>query len=171
MEPVRGGALVNLPDKAKSVLETLNGGSIASYAIRYAAGFEGMFMTLSGMSNMEQMNDNLSYMKDFVPLNEKEHRAVETVCAILKNEDAIPCTACSYCVAGCPMNIAIPDLFSCYNSKKQHEDYNGGWYYYLYTLDKGKAKDCIGCGACEEICPQKINIREQLKAVSEIFDK
>lgn len=171
MEPVRGGALVNLPDKAKSVLEALEGGSIASYAIRYAAGFEGMFMTLSGMSNMEQMNDNLSYMKNFVPLNEREHKAVSTVCAILKNEDAIPCTACSYCVDGCPMNIAIPDLFSCYNSKKQHEDYNGGWYYYLYTLDKGKAKDCIGCGACEEICPQKINIREQLKAVSEIFDK
>lgn len=171
MEPVRGGALVNLPEQAERILTSLNNGSVASYAIRFAAGFEGIFMTLSGMSNMEQMKDNLSYMKEFVPLNEKELKAVETVCAILKEEDVIPCTACSYCVAGCPMNIAIPDLFSCYNSKKQHEDYNGGWYYYLYTLDKGKAKDCIGCGACEDICPQGINIREQLVNISEMFDK
>lgn len=171
MEPVRGGALVNLPEQAERILTSLNNGSVASYAIRFAAGFEGIFMTLSGMSNMEQMKDNLSYMKEFVPLNEKELKAVETVCAILKEEDVIPCTACSYCVAGCPVNIAIPDLFSCYNSKKQHEDYNGGWYYYLYTLDKGKAKDCIGCGACEDICPQGINIREQLVNISEMFDK
>ncbi len=171
MEPVRGGALVNLPKTAKDVLDSLNGGSAASYAIRYAAGFEGIFMTLSGMSNIEQMEDNLSYMKDFSPLNEAEHKAVQEVCAILKNEDVIPCTACSYCVEGCPANIVIPDIFSCYNSKKQYEDYNHSWYYYLYTLEKGKAKDCIKCGACEEICPQKIKIRDHLKIISKEFDK
>lgn len=171
MEPVRGGALVNLPEKAKNILTSLNGGSVASYAIRYAASFEGMFMVLSGMSNMEQMNDNLSYMKDFVPFNEKEYKAVETVCAVMKDEDLIPCTACSYCVEGCPMNIPIPDLFSCYNSKKQYKGFNGGWYYGVFTQEKGKASDCIKCGACEDICPQNLNIRELLDTVSAEFDK
>ena len=94
MEPVKGGSLVNLPDDAKAVLDALHGGSPASYAIRFAAGFPGMMMVLSGMSNMEQMKDNLSYMRDFKPLNETELAAVKKVQEIFHSKDLIPCTAC-----------------------------------------------------------------------------
>jgi hypothetical protein len=101
MEPVKGGSLVNLPQEAKDVFDEVgNGLSYASYAIRFAAGFEQNMMVLSGMSNLEQMQDNLSYMKDFKPLNDKEQMAVDKVCEIFRNLGAIPCTACRYCTDG-----------------------------------------------------------------------
>jgi len=99
MEPVKGGTLVNLPADAQKILTDLHGGSPASYAIRFAAGFEGIFMVLSGMSNMEQLNDNLSYMKDFKPLDETEKEAVNRVCSVIRSMHLIPCTACRYCQA------------------------------------------------------------------------
>ena len=111
MEPVKGGNLVNLPEAAKAVLDDLHGGSPASYAIRFAAGFPGMMMVLSGMSDLEQMQDNLSYMQDFKPLDEVELSAVGRVQEIFKGMNLIPCTACRYCTDGCPKQIAIPDLF------------------------------------------------------------
>ncbi len=122
MEPVKGGTLVNLPSDAKEVLDALNGGSYASYAIRFAAGFDGIFMVLSGMSNIEQMTDNLSFMKDFKPLNADERKAVEKVCEIIHSKHLIPCTACRYCTDGCPKHIAIPDLFACMNAKQIYKD-------------------------------------------------
>ena len=105
MEPVKGGNLVNLPEDAKAVLEALHGGSPASYAIRFAAGFPGMMMVLSGMSNMEQVRDNLAFMKDFQPLNERELAAIEKVQEIFHSKHLIPCTACRYCTSGCLMII------------------------------------------------------------------
>lgn len=172
MEPVKGGSLVNLPAKAKKILDSLGGGSPASYAIRYAAGKEGVFMTLSGMSDMEQMKDNLSFMRDFKPLDEAEKEAVEKANGILKGKKVIPCTACRYCVDGCPKKISIPDLFSCFNAKKLHRDWNSTFYYNtVHTLDKGRASDCIECGKCEEICPQKLKIRTLLKDVAKRFEK
>ena len=117
MEPVKGGSLVNLPDDAKAVLDALHGGSPASYAIRFAAGFPGMLMVLSGMSSMEQMQDNLSYMKDFTPLNDAERTAVSKVVEIFRKQDLIPCTSCRYCTDGCPKHISIPDLFAIMNTK------------------------------------------------------
>ncbi|MBR4072581.1 MAG: aldo/keto reductase, partial [Clostridia bacterium] len=170
MEPVKGGSLVNLPAEARKILEDLNGGSVASYAIRFAASFEGIFMVLSGMGNMEMMLDNISYMKDFKPLNEVEIAAIDKVVSILKNKDLIPCTACRYCVDGCPANISIPDLFSCVNGKKIWENWDAEQHYSEYTKNGGKAKDCIACGKCEEICPQHLEIRELLKNVSKEFD-
>ena len=116
MEPVKGGSLVNLPDDAKKIFDDLHGGSPASYAIRFAAGFPGMMMVLSGMSSLEQMKDNLSYMKDFQPLNDAEMAAVHQVVEEFRKMNLIPCTVCRYCVEGCPRHIAIPDLFAIFNT-------------------------------------------------------
>ena len=171
MEPVKGGNLVNLPEEAKKILEDLHGGSPASYAIRFAAGFEGIMMVLSGMSNLEQMQDNLSYMKDFVPLSEKEMDAIRGVRKVFASMQLIPCTACRYCTDGCPKKISIPDLFACMNAKKIYHDWNASFYYGLHTKNGGKASDCIGCGRCEKSCPQHLPIRKLLKDVTKEFAK
>ena len=161
MEPVKGGSLVNLPATAQKVLDNLNGGSNASYAIRFAAGFEGMMMVLSGMSNLEQMEDNLSFMENFQPLNETEQEAVSKVTAIFRNQGLIPCTACRYCTEVCPQEIAIPELFAALNAKKQEGAEA------VYPEGTTPASECIKCGACEKICPQNLNIRELLVVAAE----
>lgn len=171
MEPVKGGTLVNLPPEAKTILDELNGGSPASYAIRFAASFEGIRMVLSGMSNMEQMQDNLSTMKDFKPLDEREMEAIGKVRGIFRSMHLIPCTACRYCVAGCPKNILIPELFGAMNAKKAYNDWNSDWYYMVHTQNNGKASDCIKCGKCEKACPQHLKIRDLLETGAEAFDK
>lgn len=172
MEPVKGGSLVNLPEKAKKVLDDLHGGSPASYAIRFAAGFPGMMMVLSGMSNMEQMKDNLSYMRDFKPLNETELAAVKKVQEIFHKMNMIPCTACRYCVEGCPKQISIPDLFAIMNIKQLHHDWNADYYYEeVHTAPGRRASDCLKCGKCEKICPQHLPIRKLLEEVAKEFDK
>ncbi len=167
MEPVRGGELANLPEDAKAHLDALGGGSPASYAIRFAASLDGVHMVLSGMSNQEQMLDNLSYMKDFVPLDKRERDAVECVASVLRSKKLIQCTSCRYCIDGCPKNIPIPDLFACMNL---HQTEGGGEKaYQLHTEKGGKAGDCIKCGLCEKTCPQHLNIRELLVDVKYTF--
>lgn len=170
MEPVKGGGLVNLPEEAEAIFANLGGGSPASYAIRYAASFPGVEMVLSGMSTLEQMQDNISYMKEFRPLSETEYAAIEQVREILKRENTIPCTACRYCVAGCPKRILIPDLFSCLNTKRKYQDWGSDYYYGVHTKDHGKASDCIRCGKCERICPQHLKITELMQQVREAFE-
>ena len=172
MEPVKGGSLVNLPEEAKKVLDDLHGGSPASYAIRFAAGFPGMMMVLSVMSNMEQMKDNLSYMRDFKPLNETELAAVNKVQEIFHKMNMIPCTACRYCVEGCPKQISIPDLFAIMNIKQLHHDWNADYYYEeVHTAPGRRASDCLKCGKCEKICPQHLPIRKLLEEIAKEFDK
>ena len=172
MEPVKGGSLVNLPDDAKKVLDDLHGGSPASYAIRFAASFPGMMMVLSGMSNLEQMQDNLSYMRDFKPLNETELAAVKKVQEIFHKMNMIPCTACRYCVEGCPKQISIPDLFAIMNIKQLHHDWNADYYYEeVHTAPGRRASDCLKCGKCEKICPQHLPIRKLLEEIAKEFDK
>ena len=131
MEPVKGGSLVNLPAKADRILRGLNGGSNASYALRFAASFPNMAMVLSGMSNMEQMEDNLSAMRDFVPLSEAEKEAVQKVCDIFRGLNLVPCTGCRYCVeeSQCPRGIRIPDMFSSLNAHEAFHNWNTGYYY------------------------------------------
>ena len=168
MEPVKGGALANLPEEAGKLLDALNDGSHASYAIRYAASQEGVLTVLSGMSTLEQVQDNIGYMADFQPLNEAELAAVEQVRQVILSQETIGCTACRYCMDVCPQQIPIPEIFNVYNRKQKFLDPN--WRYSSVTKDKKKASDCVGCGACEEACPQKLEIRALLKKAVEIFE-
>ena len=171
MEPVKGGRLVDLPESAQRIFDELHGGSNASYAIRFAAGFEGVMVVLSGMGSMAMMNDNVSFMKDFQPLSEREMAAVRTVCGIIREQDVVPCTACRYCVDQCPQGIVIPDLFACLNAKKTFHDEIAPYFYEnVHTVGSGKASDCIRCGACEQICPQHLPIRDLLVTVAEEFE-
>ena len=171
MEPVKGGTLVKLPEKAKAILERLQGGSIASYAIRFAASFDNVRMVLSGMSNMEQVEDNIRTMRDFKPLDDREKSAIEEVRAVFRALHVIPCTACRYCVDGCPKHILIPELFGDLNAKQVYQDWNSDWHYSVHTEKNGKASDCIQCGQCEKACPQHLEIRKLLKTVANVFEK
>ena len=178
MEPVKGGSLVNLPEKPAAVMDELRKStgsdySNANYAIRFAASFEGMEMILSGMSNMEQMMDNIRAMKDFKPLSDEEMEGIKRVSDAFNAIDMIPCTGCRYCVEEnhCPMDILIPDMFACLNKKKTFNDWNQDMYYSgVLTSSNGRASDCVGCGMCESVCPQHLPIRELLVRVAGQFE-
>lgn len=163
MEPVKGGALADLPPAAEKVLADLNGGSPASYAIRFVAGHPEVFMTLSGMSSSEQMEDNLSFMKDFEPLSQAEEEAVGKVRDIFNEADLIGCTGCSYCTAGCPQQIAIPQVFRAENSKRRYLNSQAKMRWDAALKEHGDPADCIQCGQCEHICPQNLPIIELLQ--------
>ncbi len=173
MEPVKGGSLVNLPEDAQRVLDDLHGGSNASYALRFAAGFENMMMVLSGMSTVEQIRENVGFMAEPVSLNEEEQEAIRRVREVFSSLNMIPCTACHYCVLDndCPKNIPIPELFSCYNLKTTFHSWNQDYYYTIQTRDRGKASECLKCGKCERICPQHLEIRKLLVQVAQEFEK
>ena len=165
MEPVKGGSLANPIPKAKAIFDAANpDASHASWAVRYAASFDGIITVLSGMSNLEQMDDNLSYMKNFKPLNEEEQEIIHKVQEAMNEDQSIPCTACHYCTDGCPMNIPIPEIFTVQNNTAIYPSWDKGKNSYLIaTAGKGKASDCIGCGQCESSCPQQLSIIELLK--------
>ncbi|SFC88259.1 aldo/keto reductase [Butyrivibrio sp. YAB3001] len=175
MEPVKGGSLIKLPDEAQKVFDSMeNKLSNAGYAIRFAANQEGIRLVLSGMSDMAQMKDNVSFMKDFKPLTEDEKIAIAKVTAIYKGMDIIPCTSCHYCVEEnhCPMNISIPELFACLNTKKVFNDWNQNDYYNeIVNKSGGSASSCVECGGCENVCPQHLEIRSLLKDVAAEFEK
>ncbi|MPN24351.1 hypothetical protein SDC9_171749 [bioreactor metagenome] len=172
MEPVKGGALAKVPETADQLLKSCHPDwSPASWAIRFAASLDNVFMVLSGMGSFEQMVDNTGYMQNFEPLNAAEIQILEQVAEIIKNNIAIPCTACQYCVDGCPSNIPIPKYFALFNNQHQFGLVPSYRTYYMNMIQTyGRAADCIGCGQCEQHCPQHIEIIEQLKEVSRIFD-
>lgn len=176
MEPVKGGTLAKVPEEVENVFKSYDPNqSIPSYAIRFAAGLDNVMMVLSGMSNMEQVLDNTSYMADFKPLTEKEHEVIQQAVEVINANIVIPCTGCSYCTDGCPMQIAIPRYFSLYNADMQEIKEKGwtpqGEYYANLTKTFGKASECIGCGQCESVCPQHLPIIEHLQEVAAHFEK
>lgn len=160
MEPVKGGALANPIPKVQEIFKAAAPDmSFASWAIRYAASLDGIITVLSGMSNLEQMKDNLSYMKQFQPLSAAEQEVIKKAQIALTEDKSIACTACHYCTGGCPMNIPIPEIFAIRNDALANQPWDGGKRgYSIATANKGKASDCIQCGQCESACPQHLPI-------------
>lgn len=173
MEPVRGGALASVPADAEAVMKAREPElSVPSWAIRFAASLDGVIMVLSGMSTMEQLEDNTSYMEDFKPLDEADQEVIEKVTQIIRSTIAIPCTACGYCVDGCPQNIPIPRYFALYNQMEQTRDKGTQKEAYQAMVKEGHgaASQCVECLQCEEHCPQHIAITEWLKKTAKVFE-
>ncbi len=173
MEPVKGGALVKIPEKALKCFTAAEPEmSAASWAIRYCASLDGIVTVLSGMSTFEQLNDNLGFMREFKPMTEGEYNVLNSAIEIIRETKAVPCTGCRYCADDCPCNIPIPEIFSLINDMKRFsasvESYK--WRYEYATAGKGKASDCIECGMCESLCPQHISIPEEIKKAAEMFE-
>ncbi len=174
MEPVKGGTLADVPAEVRESFAAYHPDlSVPSWAIRFVASLDNVAMVLSGMSNMEQLMDNISYMKEFVPMNAEETELVHKAAEMIKDSIAIPCTGCSYCTEGCPMQIAIPDLFRVYNKSKRGEitDVEANEEYRQLTESGGKARECLACGQCQVACPQHLEIINYLKDVAKCMEK
>lgn len=176
MEPVKGGTLANLPEEATKLLKSYNSTlSIPSWAIRFAASLDGVMMVLSGMSNYEQMKDNLSYMTEFKPLNNEELDLLFKSVEIINESIKIKCTACGYCVEKCPKKINIPKYFNLYNLATRNFNKDHSKYIQEYNevvdLGHGKASECIHCYQCEKMCPQHLPITKHLEDIAKIFEK
>ena len=181
MEPVKGGTLAEIPAGAKAILDACTPGmSPASWAIRWVASLPGVILVLSGMSTLEQVENNLSFMEDFRPLSEAEQEAIRKVTPLVRAGQIIPCTACSYCVDGCPQNIPIPEIFRVCNADYRHaagnadEAADGTNSAYVRYADavrgRGSAASCLACGRCEAVCPQQIEIIKELKKAANMFE-
>lgn len=173
MEPVKGGTLAAPPEEARAILAAAGAGSPASFALRFAAGLPGVEMVLSGMGTMEMVEDNVGTFSPLAPLSEAELTAVRRATQVILGKNPIGCTSCRYCVDGCPANISIPDLLACLNAKRGYGDTGAAFYYgSVHTAGgRGKASDCLGCGACEAICPQHLPIRELLAETAAEFER
>lgn len=175
MEPVKGGTLAKVPETVEKMFKEYHPDmSVPSWAIRFAASHKNVKMVLSGMSNMEQLLDNIGYMENFQPMNLEEFQIINRAVQEINSSIVIPCTGCSYCTDGCPMHIAIPKYFSLYNGDKQEVKEKGwtpnGEYYNRLTQNFGKASECIACGQCEGVCPQHLPIIDYLKDVASHFE-
>ncbi|MCH5147011.1 MAG: aldo/keto reductase [Clostridiales bacterium] len=173
MEPVKGGALAKVPEAVTTMFKNHRPDmSVASWAVRFAASPENILTVLSGMSDMEQVDDNTAYMQDFKPLDSEEQALVALATNVINDSTVIPCTACRYCVDGCPKKIAIPDFFTLFNEHKRVNGMSDAPYYYnnVYGARGGKPSECVQCGKCEKICPQHLQIRNHLKEVTAAFE-
>lgn len=168
MEPLRGGLLANPPDEVKKVFDESDcNGSYASWALKFAADCDNVCMVLSGMNAPEQLFDNISSLKDFKGLSEEERNTIDEASKVLASIPVIPCTSCDYCTEVCPMDIGISGTFTADNLLTLYHDRNFSLSQISWLVDmheRKRADQCIGCGACESVCPQHIKIVELLKA-------
>lgn len=170
MEPCKGGSLSNPTEEARKLLEGMHPDwSMAAWAMRFVQSLEHVEVVLSGMNEIEQIEDNL---RDIAPLNSDELNALKKAAEIIRQNTAVGCTGCGYCVDGCPQKIAIPKYFALYNdyARSPKEVWKMGHAYEAIAAANGKAGDCIGCGQCESACPQKLEIIENLKKTAEVFE-
>jgi len=172
MEPAKGGKLANLDDDCAKILRDLRPDkSIASWAFRYVGSLPGIATILSGMSSPEQMADNMNTFKDFEPLSDEELAAIEKVKEEMFRVEQAGCTACKYCVDGCPMGISIPDVISAINTKRKFPGDMRPQFFYNGLVDRySHASDCIACGQCESVCPQHLPIIDLMKEAVEKFE-
>jgi len=172
MEPVKGGLLSSSLSPINALLKNAKpNASVASWAVRFAASLEGVVVMLSGMSNMEQMVDNISTINNLEPLTENETDNITQAINILNNIQKVPCTSCNYCVEGCPRNIMIPNLLNLYNDYLVFEDVSSSTLMYKMITEGGNtASVCICCHNCEERCPQHIGIADIMSSISTLFD-
>lgn len=173
MEPIKGGTLATLQPELEYMLKKLRpDSSIASWALRFVAAKEGIMTVLSGMSSIEQMEDNLKTMTNFEPLSKEESDCLNLVTEKLLSAPTVPCTGCGYCVDGCPQEIRIPDVIRALNTIKTYgEDNRPRVFYRGITKDGHKASICIECGQCESVCPQHLEIIKVLSEATDVFDK
>lgn len=174
MEPVKGGTLAKLTPELEAKFKAVRpDSSAASWALRFVASLPGVMTILSGMSTPDQMADNIQTITHFEPLSDAEKAVVEEVRTIMMNVPQIGCTACRYCTDGCPMNIAIPDVFKAVNTRRLYnEEFRPkNFYDGLVNQGHGRAADCVECGQCEGVCPQHLPIIDLLKDASGMFDK
>lgn len=173
MEPVKGGLLAKPPKEVENILKSANkDASPASWAIRFAAGLDGIITVLSGMSNIEQMKDNLSFMGDFKPLSEEEEKTLKEAKDKLESLPIIPCTNCNYCAKVCPNDIGISGTINALNLYNLYDNFDlavdqENWLVGMHG--KKGAKNCSSCGECEEACPQHLEIIEELKNAVDVF--
>lgn len=170
MEPVKGGSLVKLPEQALDILRAQDAQATpASWALRFAASLPGVFMVLSGMSTLDQVQDNVRTMAAAAPLTEVEQAAVSRVREVLDGMDTIPCTNCRYCLETCAEGIAIPVYLESLNIMTMYEDMHRAQENVIWNAGGVAASECIECGACEAVCPQHINITQRMKRAAELF--
>lgn len=164
MEPVRGGTLADLCEESNRMFKAYDQEhSVASWAIRYAASLPNVMTVLSGMSDLEQVKDNIETLNNFTALNDKEYEIINTAKDIYMAKTTIPCTGCRYCM-DCPRGVDIPEMFHIYN-EYLIGNYVPGYRDAYNVLGDKSAKSCVGCKKCMEHCPQKIDIAGRMKEI------